>query len=76
MCIDYRGLNAVTKKNGYPLPRIQDCLDQLGNASIFSKMDMTSGFWQISMEKNSIEKTAFNTKDGKIGVVSNAFWPY
>ena len=58
-CIDYRKLNAVTKKDRYPLPRIQDIFDQLEGAKIFSTLDLKSGYWQIPMHENSIEKTAF-----------------
>ena len=58
-CIDYRKLNAVTKKDRYPLPRIQDIFDQLEGAKIFTTLDLKSGYWQIPMHENSIEKTAF-----------------
>ena len=65
MCIDYRLLNNVTKKDAYPLPRIQDCLDTIGKAQYLSKIDLTSGYYQIEMEESSIAKTAFNTRNGK-----------
>ena len=65
MCIDYRGLNAVTEKNTYPLPRIQDCLDRIGSAKFISKLDLLSGFHQVRNTSESIPKTAFNTRMGK-----------
>ena len=58
-CVDYRGLNAVTKADTFPLPRIDDLLDQLGGARYFSTLDLASGFWQIQMEPASREKAAF-----------------
>ena len=63
-CVDYRGLNAVTKADTFPLPRIDDLLDQLGKARYFSTLDLASGFWQIRMEPSSQEKTAFVTPQG------------
>lgn len=65
MCVDYRALNKVTLKNKYPLPRIEDCLDAFKGAKIFSKIDLTSGFWQILVRSMDIPKTAFNTRNGK-----------
>ena len=65
MCIDYRALNNVTVKNTYPLPRIQDCLDRIGKAKVISKLDLLSGFWQVRNKEDHIEKTAFNTRQGK-----------
>ncbi|EIE79980.1 hypothetical protein RO3G_04685 [Rhizopus delemar RA 99-880] len=53
MVIDYRKLNAITKKDSYPLPRIDDLLDTLGKAKIFSALDMRSGFHQVPMEENT-----------------------
>ena len=58
-CVDYRGLNAVTKADTFPLSRIDDLLDQLGRARYFSTLDLASGFWQIQMEPRAQEKTAF-----------------
>lgn len=65
MCIDYRGLNEVTAKNTYPLPRIQDCLDRIGNSKYISKLDLLSGFHQVLNAEDSISRTAFNTRIGK-----------
>ncbi|KAH9131277.1 hypothetical protein LEN26_007781 [Aphanomyces euteiches] len=63
-CIDYRRLNEVTIMDSYPLPRIDDLLDVLGNAKYFSTMDVASGYWNVRMEEDSIPKTAFTCKFG------------
>lgn len=63
-CVDYRKLNQVTKKDVYPLPRIDDSLDRLRNARYFSSMDLKSGYWQIEVDERDREKTAFVTPDG------------
>ena len=63
-CVDYRSLNAVTKKDTFPLPRIDDLLDQLGNAKYFSTLDLAAGYWQIRIQPESQEKTAFVTHRG------------
>lgn len=63
-CVDYRKLNKVTKKDAYPLPRIDDLLDRLGRATIFSSIDLISGYWQILLDEKTKEKSAFVTKEG------------
>jgi hypothetical protein len=64
LCIDYRQLNKVTVKNKYPLPRINDLFDQLGGASIFSNIDLISGYHQVQIKDEEIHKTAFRTRYG------------
>ncbi|UYV84686.1 hypothetical protein LAZ67_X003094 [Cordylochernes scorpioides] len=63
-CVDYRSLNKITKKDVYPLPRIDDTLDCLRGARFYSSMDLQSGYWQIDVEESDREKTAFITPDG------------
>ncbi|WP_316399456.1 reverse transcriptase family protein [Bradyrhizobium sp. 33ap4] len=62
--MDYRKLNNVTKKDVYPLPRIDDTLDRLRHSTYFSSMDLKSGYWQIEVDERDREKTAFVTPDG------------
>jgi hypothetical protein len=64
MCIDYGALNEVTVKNKYPLPRIKDLFDQLRGASVFSKIDLRSGYHQLRIRPADIPKTTFITKYG------------
>jgi hypothetical protein len=64
MCIDYSSLNKVTIKNKYPMPRIEDLFDQLRGASVFSKIDLRSGYHQLRIRPSDIPKTTFITKYG------------
>ncbi|GBG86045.1 hypothetical protein CBR_g40946 [Chara braunii] len=64
MCIDYRGLNRITRKNAYPLPRIDDLLDAAGGCKVFSKIDLKSGYHHIEVDPAEQHKTAFKTHDG------------
>ena len=64
MCVDYRSLNEVTIKNKYPLPMINDLFDQLEGASVFSKIDLRSGYHQLKIREKDISKTAFTTRYG------------
>ena len=63
-CVDYRKINQITKKDVYPSPRVEDALDNLGNAKFFSVLDLISGFYQIEVDPQDREKTAFITPDG------------
>ncbi|GBG77353.1 hypothetical protein CBR_g23685 [Chara braunii] len=64
MCIDYRGLNAITVKNVEPLPRIDDLLDRVQRAKYFSKIDLKSGYHQIEVHPDDQYKTTFRTRYG------------
>ncbi|GJT22032.1 putative reverse transcriptase domain-containing protein [Tanacetum coccineum] len=64
MCIDYRELNKLTVKNRYPLPRIDDMFDQLQGSSVYSKIDLRSGYRQLRVREGDILKTAFRTRYG------------
>ena len=64
ICIDYRKLNAITKPDMFPLPRILDILDSLAGSSFFTSFDLKAGYWQTQLDAASIPKTAFTTADG------------
>src|SRR5271168_2969314 len=63
-CVDYRKLNKIIKRDAYLLPRIDEILDSLGKAKYFTSLDLASGYWQVEMNENDKEKTAFVTKQG------------
>lgn len=73
MCIDYRGLNAVTKKDAYPMPRIDEILDRIGDATIFSAIDAFSGYHQVRVKEEDIEKTAFACRKGTYEFIKMPF---
>ena len=63
-CVDYRKLNAITKLDVFPLPRIDDSLNLLCGTKYFSSLDQASGYWQVGMAPTSQEKTLFTTHTG------------
>ena len=63
-CVDYRKLNDVTIKDAYPLPRVDESLDQLSGSKWFSCLDLNSGYWQVEMDPLDAEKTAFTSRKG------------
>jgi Reverse transcriptase (RNA-dependent DNA polymerase) len=63
-CVDYRRLNAITAPDTYKLPRMDECIDSLGEAVVFTTLDCNSGYWQIPVEPADREKTAFTSHLG------------
>lgn len=64
LCVDYRGLNKHTVKDKYPIPLLEDLLDELGGAKLFSKLDLWAGFHQLRMSHEDVYKIAFKTHNG------------
>ena len=64
VCIDYRGLNVATRKYAYPLPRIDGSLDALAGSMFFSTLDLVSGYWQVPLDQDAKEKSAFVAQGG------------
>ncbi|KAL4038316.1 hypothetical protein IC575_001930 [Cucumis melo] len=73
LCIDYRELNKVTVKNRYPLPRIDDLFNQLQGATVFSKIDLRSGYHQLRIKDGDVPKTAFRSRYGHYEFILMSF---
>ena len=63
-CVDYRKLNAVTIKDAYPVPRIDETFDALSGAKWFSTLDLASGYWQVALDEDASQKSAFVVRNG------------
>ena len=72
-CVDYRKLNEVTKRDCYPLPRVDTTLDAINGSSWFSTLDLKSGYWQVKMAENDKEKTAFTAGEGLLQFTAMPF---
>jgi len=72
-CVDYRKINAITRKDAHPLPLIQDVFDQVAGSKIFSTLDLRSGYWQVPMADSSISRTAFSCHLGLFEFVRMPF---
>jgi hypothetical protein len=71
--IDYRGLNEVTRKDAYPLPRVEDTLDELKDANFYYHHDLACGLWQFRVRDHDIHKIAFQTIHGLMEWVAVPF---
>jgi len=63
-CVDYRHLNSITRMDTFPLPRVDDSLDLLANTAYFTTLNLMSGYWQVCMDEESQQKTAFCSHSG------------
>jgi hypothetical protein len=73
LCIDYRGLNEVTHKGSYPLPRVGDTLDEQKAAIFYTHLDLAFGFWQVRVLEEDVHKTSFHTHNGQMEWVAMPF---
>jgi hypothetical protein len=73
LCIAYRGLNEVTRKDAYPLPRVDDTLDELKDANVYTHLDLASRFWQVRVRNQDVHKTVFQTPCGLMEWVAMPF---
>lgn len=63
-CVDYRRLNAIAQRDSYPIPRIDECIDSLGESTVFSTLDANSGYWKVEIDDRDKDKTAFTSHHG------------
>jgi len=63
-CVDFRKVNAASKTTEFPIPRVDECLESLSGSVFFSTLDLAAGYWQVEMDKDDREKTAFSTDHG------------
>ena len=72
-CVDYRKLNSITKRDSYPMPRMDECIDSLGSANIFSTLDCNSGYWQLPIAERDQDKTTFTCHAGSYKFIRMPF---
>ena len=72
-CVDYRRLNQATMKDSYPIPRMDECIDSLGEANIFSTLDCNAGYWQVPVRKSDRHKTTFTCHAGTFQYIRMPF---
>ena len=72
-CIDYRRLNEITVKDSYPIPRMDECIDSLGDAAVFTSLDAYSGYWQVAIKPEDRKKYAFICHSGHFQYVRMPF---
>ncbi len=75
-CVDYRKLNKIMKPDRWPLPRADEIIEDLAGSTVFSTVDLFSGFWQIKMDEACKEKTTFVCKYGTYQFEVMPFWPH
>ena len=73
LCVDYRKLNQVTKFDAYPMPRVEELLDEIGNAQFISTLDLAKGYWQVPVSKEDREKTVFVSPKGLYQFITMPF---
>jgi hypothetical protein len=64
LCVDYRRLSALTIRDSYSLPRMDECIDYLGDACVFTTLDCNSGYWKIPVAPDDMDKTFFTSNEG------------
>lgn len=69
-CVDFRGLNSVTERAEYPLPRVDECVESLAGSVVFTTLDLASGYWQVEVESEDRPKTAFSSDQGHFQFVT------